>query len=184
MFEEDMKGESRCPLDVNDCGNIRDPSRDCEFIPCDDEEEDGGGLACSDDVLDCLDGTFVSRNPDNNCAFDPCPDNPMTVEEIILTRPPAVAPTEVIDAPTDAVADGEEEMMSSGTPTMQPTPEMDMGTITPRTMPTFEPSTKTTSAPPDMTTSAAGGTFPASTGSVAMEAAFFVFCNLFVIMRT
>ena len=44
MFEEDMKDESRCPLDVNECGNIRDPSRDCEFTSCDDEEEDGGGL--------------------------------------------------------------------------------------------------------------------------------------------
>ena len=67
-----MKNESRCPLDVNECGNVRDSSRDCDFVPCDDEE-DGGGLFCTDDVFECTDGTFVPRNPDNNCEFEPCP---------------------------------------------------------------------------------------------------------------
>ena len=156
-----MKDQSRCPLDVNECGNIRDPSRDCKFIPCDDEEEDGGGLACSDDVLDCLDGTFAPRNPDNNCAFDPCPDNTIPVEDTTLSRPPTAASSDASGAPTDAVAD-------------------DMSTTT---NPTFEPSTKATSAPPDTTTSAAAGTFSDPKGSVAIKAASFVFYNLLVIMH-
>ena len=141
MFEEDMKDESRCPLDVNECGNIRDPSRDCEFIPCDDEEEDGGGSACTDDVKECSDGTFVPRNPDNNCDFDPCPDNTNPVEDITLSRPPTVAPTDATDAPTDvptdvptdAITDPDEEMMSSGMPTTQSIPETD--STLPTTMP-------------------------------------------------
>lgn len=28
---------------------------------------------CTTDVKECSDGSFVSRNPDNDCAFDPCP---------------------------------------------------------------------------------------------------------------
>ena len=182
LFEEDMKDESRCPLDVNECGNIRDPSRDCEFIPCDDEEEDGGGLACSDDVKECSDGTFVPRNPDNNCAFEPCPDNTVATEETVLTRPPTVVPTDANDAPTGAPTDVDEGMMSPGFPTAQSKSEMDTSTITPTTMPTFEPSTKTTSAPPDTTTSSAAGAFSDSKGLLAIKATF-VFFNVLVIMH-
>ena len=32
------------------------------------------GLACSEDVMECLDGSFVSRNPSNNCEFEECID--------------------------------------------------------------------------------------------------------------
>lgn len=181
MFEEDMKDESRCPLDVNECGNIRDPSRDCEFIPCDDEEEGGGDLACTDDVKECSDGTFVPRNPDSNCDFEPCPDNIIPVEDTTLSRPPTVTPTDTSDTPTNVIADADEEMMSSGMPTTQSIPETD--STTPTTMPTFEPSTKTTSAPPDMTTSAAAGAFSDSIGSVAIRAASFVFGILLVTMH-
>ena len=161
MFEEDMKDESRCPLDVNECGNIRDPSRDCEFISCDDEEEDGGGLACFDDAKECSDGTFVPRNPDNDCEFEPCPDNTIPVEDITLSRPPTVASSEASGAPTDAVADADEEM---STLTTMPT--------------TFEPSPKSTSAPPDTTTSAAAGAFSAAGAFWS-----FVFYNLLAIMH-
>ena len=97
-----MKNESRCPLDVNECGNIRDPSRDCDFFSCDDEE-DGGGLACTDDVFECTDGTFVPRNPDNNCEFEPCPivdaGDPMPIEvgENELTGMPTVAPIDATE---------------------------------------------------------------------------------------
>jgi hypothetical protein len=30
-------------------------------------------VACTQDVKECPDGSFVGRNPDNGCAFDPCP---------------------------------------------------------------------------------------------------------------
>lgn len=30
-------------------------------------------VACTADVMECPDGTFVSRNPANNCAFYDCP---------------------------------------------------------------------------------------------------------------
>ncbi|WP_026177440.1 hypothetical protein [Thiobacillus denitrificans] len=29
--------------------------------------------ACAADVKQCADGSYVSRNPDNDCAFDACP---------------------------------------------------------------------------------------------------------------
>jgi hypothetical protein len=31
------------------------------------------GIFCTADVKQCPDGSFVSRNPANGCAFDPCP---------------------------------------------------------------------------------------------------------------
>jgi len=31
------------------------------------------GIFCAADVKQCPDGSFVSRNPANGCAFDPCP---------------------------------------------------------------------------------------------------------------
>lgn len=104
MFE-DIKNESRCPLDVNECGNVRDSSRNCDFIPCDDEE-DGGGLFCTDDVFECTGGTFVPRNPDNNCEFEPCPivdvGDPMPIEdgENELTGMPPVAHIDITEATT------------------------------------------------------------------------------------
>ena len=30
-------------------------------------------IVCPADVLQCADGSYVSRNPDNGCAFNPCP---------------------------------------------------------------------------------------------------------------
>jgi hypothetical protein len=32
------------------------------------------GIACPADVRQCPDGSYVSRNPANGCAFDACPD--------------------------------------------------------------------------------------------------------------
>lgn len=31
------------------------------------------GIVCPADVQQCPDGSFVSRNPDQGCAFAPCP---------------------------------------------------------------------------------------------------------------
>lgn len=31
------------------------------------------GIACAADVRQCPDGSYVSRNPANNCTFDLCP---------------------------------------------------------------------------------------------------------------
>ena len=41
-------------------------------------QEEGG--ACTADVHQCPDGSFVSRNAAQGCSFDPCPDtrNPDT----------------------------------------------------------------------------------------------------------
>jgi hypothetical protein len=36
----------------------------------------GEGVACAADVRQCNDGSFVSRNPDSDCKFDPCPGEP------------------------------------------------------------------------------------------------------------
>ncbi len=32
------------------------------------------GIVCPADVRQCPDGTYVSRDPDNGCAFRTCPD--------------------------------------------------------------------------------------------------------------
>lgn len=31
-------------------------------------------IVCTDDVLQCPDGSFVSRDPLNDCQFLPCPE--------------------------------------------------------------------------------------------------------------
>jgi hypothetical protein len=31
-------------------------------------------LACTEEAMECPDGSFVGRNPSNNCAFDACPE--------------------------------------------------------------------------------------------------------------
>jgi len=173
LFEEDMKNESRCPLDANECGNIRDPSRDCEFIPCD-EEEDGGGLVCTDDEFECSDGIFVPRNPDNNCAFEPCP----RVDTNDATRAPTFAPVDVTHAPTDAAVEDDEGMTNTGMPTTPSIPKTDMGTSTPTALPTWKPSMRASSALSDKATSAAVGAFFDSKVSVAVKAACFIFYNL------
>jgi len=36
----------------------------------------GEGGACAADASQCADGSFVSRNPDRGCEFDPCPGEP------------------------------------------------------------------------------------------------------------
>ncbi|MEM3374224.1 MAG: hypothetical protein QXE31_03300 [Candidatus Woesearchaeota archaeon] len=35
-------------------------------------------IACTNDVLQCTDGSFVTRNPNNNCNFYPCPNEQAT----------------------------------------------------------------------------------------------------------
>jgi hypothetical protein len=32
-------------------------------------------VACTMEALQCPDGSYVGRNPKNNCQFDPCPNN-------------------------------------------------------------------------------------------------------------
>jgi hypothetical protein len=36
----------------------------------------GDAIVCPADVKQCADGSYVSRNPDNGCAFNPCPGEP------------------------------------------------------------------------------------------------------------
>ena len=38
------------------------------------EPEDEDPVFCTADVKQCADGSFVSRDPENGCAFDPCPE--------------------------------------------------------------------------------------------------------------
>ena len=33
-------------------------------------------VVCTEDILECWDGSFVSRDPTNNCEFYPCPQTP------------------------------------------------------------------------------------------------------------
>lgn len=35
--------------------------------------EEGNGVLCTQDVFECPEGSFVSRNPDNGCQFYDCP---------------------------------------------------------------------------------------------------------------
>lgn len=73
----------------------RDPNNNCEFFPCpkpesspmpDKNRKDAGmppannqpatreQVFCPQDVRQCPDGSWVGRDPDNNCRFRPCPD--------------------------------------------------------------------------------------------------------------
>ncbi len=47
----------------------------CLLTACDDGKRlpsRSQGIVCTADVKACSDGSYVSRNPDNNCEFDPC----------------------------------------------------------------------------------------------------------------
>ncbi|OGJ16335.1 hypothetical protein A3K74_01950 [Candidatus Pacearchaeota archaeon RBG_13_33_26] len=35
--------------------------------------DSGNGIVCAQDAQQCADGSYVTRNPDNNCEFDSCP---------------------------------------------------------------------------------------------------------------
>ena len=48
---------------------------------CDDSKrlpKRSGDIVCTDDVKACPDGSYVSRNPDNNCEFDACDSGEMS----------------------------------------------------------------------------------------------------------
>jgi len=40
----------------------------------DNETNETEEVVCATDINECSDGSYVSRNPDNNCEFDPCPE--------------------------------------------------------------------------------------------------------------
>lgn len=40
------------------------------------KSEGGDAKICTLDAKQCPDGSFVSRNPANNCVFNPCPGEP------------------------------------------------------------------------------------------------------------
>lgn len=50
-------------------------------------ENDSDGVVCAQDVKECADGSYVSRNPGNNCEFFACPD-----EELLGSSCGTVAP--------------------------------------------------------------------------------------------
>ena len=39
-------------------------------------EDDMMAMACPMDMLECPGGQYMNRNPNNGCAFDPCPESP------------------------------------------------------------------------------------------------------------
>lgn len=47
-------------------------------------EDDTEELVCADDVMECSDGSYVSRNVNNNCEFDLCPKKKTNYTLIIL----------------------------------------------------------------------------------------------------
>lgn len=56
-------------LTVSACGTAGKPLPVAPPPPSMSDE----GIFCTADVKPCPDGSFVSRNPANGCAFDPCP---------------------------------------------------------------------------------------------------------------
>ncbi|KAL7526370.1 hypothetical protein ACHAXR_001454, partial [Thalassiosira sp. AJA248-18] len=86
--------QPKCKNDKLECvggGFVgRDPSRHCKFFKCPAKEEPKESMAasisssvgqdaptneqgdCTDDLKICPDGSFVDRDPDNNCKFFPC----------------------------------------------------------------------------------------------------------------
>ena len=44
-------------------------------------EDSNNNIFCTDDVNECPDGTFVSRDPNNGCNFEPCSDDKVLVED-------------------------------------------------------------------------------------------------------
>lgn len=53
------------------CTQTQNQSSDEENLPYDDEQD---AIFCAQDVKQCADGTFVSRDPEKNCEFEPCPE--------------------------------------------------------------------------------------------------------------
>jgi len=103
-------GRKICPKDAKLCPDgitsvSRNPDNNCEFYPCpktDQAQEkpvtdkenpaansDGPGakktfteqVFCPQDVRQCPDGSWVGRDPNNNCQFRPCPDGSIPGEE-------------------------------------------------------------------------------------------------------
>ena len=45
------------------------------------EDTNNNDIFCTDDVNECPDGTFVSRDPSNGCNFEPCSEDKVIEEE-------------------------------------------------------------------------------------------------------
>ena len=58
-----------CPDEETLCPQTTD-EQGCSVWDCDSCEEE---VICADDVRECWDGSYASRNLNNNCEFDPCP---------------------------------------------------------------------------------------------------------------
>lgn len=48
------------------------------------EDTNNNDIFCTDDVNECPDGTFVSRDPSNGCNFEPCADDKVLVEDKVV----------------------------------------------------------------------------------------------------
>ena len=46
----------------------------------DDKDDKDDAVFCTADVFECPDGSFVARDPANDCAFSPCPEDEMDVD--------------------------------------------------------------------------------------------------------
>ena len=55
---------------------------------------------CPDDVMMCWDGSYVSRNPDNNCEFFDCPEQPTPTPKNPTPTPKNPTPTPKNPTPT------------------------------------------------------------------------------------
>ena len=54
------------------------------LVACDDGKrlpKRESGPVCTSDVFRCPDASTVSRNPDNNCEFDPCSAGEISADE-------------------------------------------------------------------------------------------------------
>jgi len=62
---------------------------------------DNNDIFCTDDVYECPDGTFVSRDPTNGCNFEPCQEDKVidTEEEVVVEKdiPVDIYPLSVVD---------------------------------------------------------------------------------------
>ena len=94
-----------CPMDMKQCANgsyvSRDPMNDCNFEECEIdmidqidaliEIEDGKegeevesinvGIVCPMDMKECSDGSYVSRDPMNDCNFEVCKSDDLVQSE-------------------------------------------------------------------------------------------------------
>jgi len=86
------------------------------------EDTNNNDIFCTDDVNECPDGTFVSRDPNNGCNFEPCSDNKVVEdkeEEVVVEKDiPVDDETEDMPATVDTKV-GDTDNIEQTNPTTQ-----------------------------------------------------------------